>query len=108
MKNIEKAIELCKKYKQEKILKELKNNKNEELIEQILNIDFEQIEEWKEKIGEEEQYKEEKIENISYKDGNKLTDNEKNYYEEIGKKIISKGKYAIVTMAGGQRNKTWA
>lgn len=107
MKNIEKAIELCKKYKQEKVLKELKNNENEELIEQILNINFEQIEEWKEKIGKEEQYKEEKIENISYIDGNKLTDDERNHYEEIGRKIISKGKYAIVTMAGGQRNKTF-
>lgn len=47
------------------------------------------------------------IENIGYTDESKLTKEEKAYYEKIGKEIISKGKYAVVTMAGGQRNKTW-
>lgn len=102
-----KAIELCMKYKQERIVTELQKDENAELVEQILNINFEQIEECKAKIREEEQYKQEKIENISYIDGNKLSNEEKQYYEEIGKKIIEKGSYAVVTMAGGQRNKAW-
>lgn len=104
---MEKIVELLKKHNQEKILKELEKNKNPELIEQILNINFNKIEECKQKIGKEEQLKNDKIENISYIDGNKLTKEEKNHYENIGKDIISKGKYAVVTMAGGQRNETW-
>lgn len=105
MENLQKAKQLCKKYKQEKILKELDKNENPELIEQILKIDFEKIENCKEKIGREELYKEEKIEKNSYIDGNTLNKEEKEHYEKIGKSIISKGKYAVVTMAGGQRNK---
>lgn len=103
---MEEAINLLKKYNQEKVLKELEKNKNPELIEQILNIDFNKIEECKQKIGKEE-LKNDKIESISYIDGNKLTNEEKENYENIGKDIISKGKYAVVTMAGGQRNKAW-
>lgn len=104
---MEEAIKLLKKYNQEKVLKELEKNKNTELIEQILNMNFDKIEDCKQKIGIEEQLKNDKIENISYIDGNKLTKEERDYYESIGKDIISKGKYAVVTMAGGQRNKTW-
>lgn len=104
---MEEAIKLLKKYNQEKVLKEIEKNKNVELIEQILNMNFEKIEDCKQKIGKEEQFKDDKIESISYVDGNKLTKEERDYYENIGKDIISKGKYAVVTMAGGQRNKTW-
>lgn len=104
---MENIANLLKKYNQEKLLKELEKNKNPELIEQILKIDFEKIEDCKQKIGKEEQLKKDKIEKISYTDGNKLTKEEKDYYKNIGKDIISKGKYAVVTMAGGQRNKTW-
>ena len=105
MENKEKALELLKKYNQEKVLKELEKNNNSELVEQILNIDFDKIEEFRQKIGKEEQYKDDKIESISYIDSNKLSNEEKEHYENIGKDIISKGKYAVVTMAGGQRNK---
>lgn len=44
------------------------------------------------------------IENLPYTDENKLEENEKQYYIKIGEKIISERKYAVVTMAGGQRN----
>lgn len=46
------------------------------------------------------------IEEIEYIDINKLSKEEIEYYEKIGEEIITQGKYAIVTMAGGQRNKT--
>lgn len=108
---MEETIKLLEKYKQEKIIKELEKNKNPELIEQILNMDFDKIEKCKEKIGKEAEYKDDKIESISYIDGNKLSQEEKEEYEKIGIDVISKGKYAVVTMAGGQRNKTrsyWA
>lgn len=105
MEKYEEAIELLKKYKQAKVLSVLEKSKNKELIEQILKIDFEQVEECKEKIRKEEKYENEKIESISYVDTNKLTVEEKEHYENIGSKIIEKGSYAVVTMAGGQRNK---
>ena len=71
------------------------------------NINYELLEKCKEKIGKEEEFKDEKIENISCVIEDKLSEEEKNHYKEIGSKIISSGKYAVVTMAGGQRNKTW-
>ena len=43
-----------------------------------------------------------KITNINYVDKSKLTDEEYDKYYSIGKKIIEEGKYAVVTMAGGQ------
>ncbi len=107
MKNKEKAIELLKKYNQEKVLNELQKNESSELIDQILNINFEKVEECKQKIGKQEEFKNDKIESISYINGNKLSNEEKKNYEQIGRNIISKGKYAVVTMAGGQRNKAW-
>ena len=102
--NIEKIVKLLKEYNQKKVLKELEKNKNKELIEQILKIDFEKIEDCKKKIGKQEEFKNSKIESISYVDSSKLTKGEKEYYEEIGRNIISNGQYAVVTMAGGQRN----
>ena len=104
MENIEKVINLLKEHGQKKILKELEKNKSEELIEQISKIDFEKIEDCKKKIGKQEEFKNSKIESISYVDSSKLTKEEKEYYEEIGRNIISNGQYAVVTMAGGQRN----
>lgn len=105
MTNKEKAIELLEKYNYKKLLKEIEKNENTELIEQILNINFEEVEDAKGKVGKQEEFKNDKIENISYIDENKLSNEEKQKYEKLGKDIISKGKYAVITMAGGQRNK---
>ena len=83
----EEATSLLRKYKQQEVLKELEKNKREGLIEQILHLDFE------------------KIESVPYVDLQHLTKEEKEKYEQIGNSIIKQGKYAVVTMAGGQRNK---
>lgn len=106
MEDKEKAINLLKKYNQQKVLKKLQENNNSELIEQILNINFKKVEECIQKIGKKEEFKNDKIESITYTDLNKLNNDEKKKYEQIGRNIISNGKYAVVTMAGGQRNKT--
>jgi len=108
MKKIERAIQLLEEHGQETVIKEIKKHKNPELIEQVLTLDFQKIEQCKEKIGKQEQEKQERIEKIPYIDGNKLKQEEIEKYETIGKEIIAKGKYAVVTMAGGQRNKTWS
>ena len=107
MNDFEKAICLLKKNEQYKILKELEKNKNKDLIQQILNIDFEKISRCKSKIGIDEEFKNEQIENIPCIDEKKLSVKEKQKYENIAENIISSGKYAVVTMAGGQRYKAW-
>lgn len=102
MNDYEKAINILKKYKQDNILNILEENRNEELVKQILSIDFEQIEGLYSKTKECENFLNDKIENISYVDGNKMSIQEKQKYEKIGNQIIKEGKYAVVTMAGGQ------
>ena len=108
MENYLKAIKLLKEHNQEKIIKQIEKYKNEELIDQVLSIDFNEIEKLKNQIEKKKEYTEEKIEKIDCIDENKLSNEEKLYYESIGKEFISKGKYAVITMAGGQRNKTWS
>lgn len=107
MNKYEKAIEILNKYNQPKLKKELEKNKNEQLINQILSIDFEQIELIKIEIGKENTFSNDVIEKIHYTDPSKISENVLQNYKEIGENIISAGHYAVVTMAGGQRNKTW-
>lgn len=107
MDKFENAIKILKQNNQEKILKELKRNKKDELTDQILNIDFNKMQECIEKIDRKEEYNDEKIENINCIDEENLSLEERKNALNKAKEIISKGKYAVVTMAGGQRNKTW-
>lgn len=105
MNSFERALEIAKDNKLNEIVEELKKKKNPKLIEQILNINFKQIEELKKQIGKEKKYNNDTINRIEYKDGNNLSKEEKQIYEKIGEDIIKKGQYAVVTMAGGQRYK---
>ena len=105
MEQYEKVIKLLKKYNQHKIAKEIEKNKNRELIEQSLAINFEQIEEIKKEIGKQKEYTNDTIESVTSIDLNNIKKEEKENYEKIGEKVIRDGKYAVVTMAGGQRNK---
>lgn len=107
MNKYEKAIKLLNKYNQPKLKKELEENKNEQLIDQILSIDFRQIELVKSEIGKEKEFSNDVIENIHYTDPSKISEDMLQHYKEIGENIIIEGHYAVVTMAGGQRNKTW-
>ena len=108
MNKYEEAKRLLQKYEQQEVLKELEKNQKEELIEQVLHLDFEKIETAKRRIEEKEDFQEDKIESIPYVDLQNLSKEEKEKYEQIGNNIIKKGKYAVVTMAGGQRYKTWS
>lgn len=101
----EEIIQLLKTYKQEhivRLLSKLDEEKKLKLIEQINNIDFHQIAELYENTKKEIEIKENKIESISYLDKEKLTKNEKDTFDELGENVIVSGKYAVVTMAGGQ------
>ena len=105
MDKMQDTIDILKQYNQDhiiKLLKKLDDNKREELIKQIENIDFHQIAELYENTKKEIEFKESKIEPIKYLDKETLTEKQRKRYDELGEKIIRSGKYAVVTMAGGQ------
>ena len=102
---MKKAIEILKKYKQDhiiKILKELDEEKQQELIDQIKSIDFHQISELYNNTKKEFKFKESKIEPLEYLDKAKLKKEQRDNFDKLGENILRKGKYAVVTMAGGQ------
>lgn len=101
----EEVIQLLKTYNQEHIinlLDKLDEKEKEELIEQINKIDFHQIMELYQNTKKEIEIKENKIESIRYLDKEKLTKNEIDEFNRLGEELIVSGKYAVVTMAGGQ------
>ena len=105
MDKTDELIKQLKIYKQDhiiKLLNKLQGNKKEELIEQLNKIDLHQIMELYENTKKEIQIKENKIEAIPYLDKEKLSKIEKEELDKLGEEIIKQGKYAVVTMAGGQ------
>ncbi len=99
-----------KEYNQEQLLNsynKLNEQQKEDLIENILDTNFEQMQKLYNNININKKINN-KIEPISYINKNKLSKEERNYYENIGSKLIENSKYAVVTMAGGQRNQTRA
>ena len=99
------TIELLKRYNQNHIvnlLKKLDGIKKQELLNQINRIDFEQIMELYDNTKKKIEIKENKIESISYLDKAKLSKEQKERFDKLGEDIIRNGKYAVVTMAGGQ------
>ncbi len=105
MEKLEKAKEILKKYKQEHLLKvyeKLEEGKKQELLDQILSIDFDLILSLYEKTKKPVDLGEGKVEPIEHTDKDKLTSEEMKYYYAKGAEIIKNGQYAVVTMAGGQ------
>ncbi len=99
------------KYNQEHLLKfynELTDEEKGNLLEDILKIDFEQVQNLFEETKKKDKFKNDIIEPIEYIDKEKMTKEEINYYNKIGEACIKNNEYAVVTLAGGQRNKTWA
>ncbi len=93
-----------KKYGQEHLLNfydKLDERKQEELLKQIDDIDFELINSLYAKTKDAKKNDTAQIEPLPFIDKSKLYDKYR-YYEEIGKKAIKEGKLAVVTMAGGQ------
>ena len=98
-------VNMLKMYNQEHIinlLNKLDEQKKWELIDQISKIDFHQIMELYDNTKKEVEIKENKIEAIKYLDKEKLTDEQKAEFEQLGEDAIKRGEYAVVTMAGGQ------
>ena len=105
MDKLQDVIEILKEYNQEhiiKLLEKLEGKQKEELIKQIQTIDFHQIMELYNNTQKEVEFKESKIEPLKYLDKEKLTLEQKEEFDSIGEDIVKQGKYAVVTMAGGQ------
>ncbi|MBO5179581.1 MAG: UTP--glucose-1-phosphate uridylyltransferase [Clostridia bacterium] len=103
--NYEEAVELLKKHNQEQLLNfynDLDENQKENLLKQISDIDFELMQSLYENLYVktlEENYID-PIENPVIKD--KMNEEDKNRYSEIGASAIKNGELAICSMAGGQ------
>lgn len=99
------VMQILEKYNQEHLLKysNLLTKEEEQLLEeQILKIDFAQLKQLYEQTKKQNCMQEKKIEHINYTDKQKMSLKEKEKLEKIGTEIIKKGKYAVITMAGGQ------
>lgn len=99
------ALNNLKKYGQEHILKnyeKLTEEEKEKLLDQILTIDLNQISELYESTKKTISFANDKIEPIDYVDKSALTEDELQKYNQLGEDAIKQGKYAVVTMAGGQ------
>ena len=97
--------EILKRYNQEQLLDnydQMNNNQKESLLNQILTIDFSQIEKLYENTKKQKITKNDVIEPISYIEKANMKDEERKHYENMGIELIKQGKYAVVTMAGGQ------
>lgn len=99
------AKQLLKKYDQEQLLvcyEKMNQQEKEELLNQIIHINFEQILNLYEKTKHPIDFKQSIVEPIPYVDKSKLSTEQKQEYEKLGIEILKKGAYAVVTMAGGQ------
>ena len=102
--NIDEIKHKLKKYNQEHLLNfydNMEESKQNKLLEQIENIDFELVKSLYNKTKDGINNEDAEIEPIDFMDKYKLNEDYK-YYEQIGEKAIRSGKLAVVTMAGGQ------
>ena len=105
MQKLELAQNILKQYQQDDILsllEELKGEDRENLINQILDIDFEELTKLYEKTKTKEQNPKSEVKPIDCIDKDKLSNAEIEELKKMGLNIINQNKYAVVTMAGGQ------
>ena len=102
---IKNVKEILQKYEQEHLLSnfdKLNEEKKDELLKQILQIDFEQMKKLYEGVGKTVEDINVKIEPISYVEKETIEENKKQEYFEKGANVLKANKLAVVTMAGGQ------
>ena len=99
------AEEKLNKYHQEHILElmsKLKDTQKQEIIDQILKIDFDKISELYENTKKVKEIDQNQITPINYIDKEKIDIKEKEELQKLGEQLIKNDQYAVVTMAGGQ------
>lgn len=107
LENLRVAKEILRKYNQEHLLNfydELNSKEQEFLINQICKINFDEIFSLYEASKTDEVIPINLIEPLPYIDKDKISKQEQNFYEDIASQCISNSNFAVVTMAGGQRN----
>ena len=105
MDKLQNTVNILKESKQDhiiRLLEKLNKEQQDELIKQIATIDFHQIMELYNNTKKTIEFKESKIEPLKYLDKAKLTEEQRNNFDELGEKAVRNGEYAVVTMAGGQ------
>lgn len=103
--NQELAEEKLKTYHQKHILewmKQLNDNQKQEIINQILQIDFGQITKLYEDTKKVKEINSNQITPIDAIDKEKIDAKEKEELQKIGEAVLKNDEYAVVTMAGGQ------
>ena len=105
-KNVEQeAIKKLKKYNQYEIINLiniLSDEEKERLYNQILNLDFEQIDNLYNELSKKEKVGTDNIEAIISLNKDKLLTEELDKYNKLGEEVVKSNSYALVTMAGGQ------
>lgn len=103
--NLQKAKEILSTYNQEHLLNfydYLNDEQKAYLLEQINTINFEQIFKLYENSKIESDTSNDIIEPLPCLDKNSLTQEQIDYYTNIGIQSIKNNEYAVITMAGGQ------
>ncbi len=97
--------EKLEKYGQEHLLnfyETLSENKKNQLLDELLTMDFKQLQDLYNSTKTQPNYEGAKIEPISHVSKEELSEEELEKYTTIGEEEIKNGKLAVVTMAGGQ------
>ena len=102
---LETVKKMLEKHGQEHLLTfydRLSQEKQNQLLDEILTTDFKQIEELYEETKEKPNFEDVKLEPIAYLEKAKLPKKQLDKLTALGEDAIKHGKLAIVTMAGGQ------
>ena len=105
MKDFKETIEKLNKYDQTHIIKIMEKMTEEEkykLSDQIQRLDFENIKNLYNELTKEEINVGKNIEPISALKKNKLTEEQLEEIDNLGKNIIKSNQFAVATMSGGQ------
>ena len=99
------AKQILEKYGQEHLISQynsISKEKQNELLNTILTIDFKQMQELYESTKIKADFRHSKIEPIAHTIKAELPEEELQKYTSLGESAIKAGKLAVVTMAGGQ------
>lgn len=105
MNKLDKVKEILKNYNQEHLLnnfEKLDESTKENLINQILEIDFDKQKVLFDSVKNKNDFVNENVGRVNAINPDDLSEEEKIEYERIGEELIKSRKLAIVTLAGGQ------
>ena len=99
------AKEILSKYGQEHLLQkynELSKKEQNKLLDEILTMDFKQIEDLYKSTKTKPSFENDSLEPIKHITKSELSKEQLEEYKNLGEQVIKQGKLAVVTMAGGQ------